>query len=363
MLNNASFNNDWVSPTGNTILDLLEVKNISISAFASKIGLSVTEAKSLINSEIELNDEIAERLSIALGPSKNFWINRESQFRNDVATNSNSESYFQAGDKWLQLLPVNDLIDKNWISNAKSTSDKIRACLKFFNVTSIPEWNKNNEEKLASYAFRKSNAHTQVFGATVTWLTQAEIVASEVETEKLDLDLFREKLSEIRSLTRQPDPQIFLPKLKEICALCGVALAIVKTPEGCRASGAAKLISPDKAILILSFRFLKDDQFWFSFFHEAAHLILHGNQITFENDYLSLQESEANDFAYVTLIPKEYQDELKMLPTNHRAIIRYSRKLDISRGIVVGQLQKLGRLKYGQFNNLKTKYDWFSLTS
>ena len=142
---------------------------------------------------------------------------------------------------------------------------------------------------------------------------------------------------------------------------CGVAVALVKTPKGCTASGAAKLINSDIAILILSFRFLRDDQFWFSFFHEAGHLILHGNQITFENDFLSAQEAEANDFAYETLIPKEFQEELQQLPMNHRAIIRYSRKLNISRGIVVGQLQKIGKLKFGQFNNLKTKYDWYKL--
>ncbi|MDI1309724.1 MAG: ImmA/IrrE family metallo-endopeptidase [Methylotenera sp.] len=359
MTESVVFNNDWISPTGNTILDILESKNITISAFASKIGFSISEANLLIQSEVALTDELAEILSATIGASKSFWINRESQFRQDLARRQVAKINSKVESDWLKTLPIDDLVIKGWISNVSTTTDKIRACLKLFNVENIAEWTKASEEKLASYAFKKSNSHKQEFGATATWLIQAEIIASEIETENLDLELFHKKLSDIKELTREPNPQIFLPKLREIAASCGVAIAVVKTPKGCRASGAAKIINPNKAILILSFRYLSDDQFWFAFFHEAGHLILHGNQIIFENDNLSAQETEANDFAYETLIPKEHQDELQKISASHIAIIRYSRKLNISRGIVVGQLQKSGKLRFGQFNNLKIKYNWF----
>ena len=41
---------------------------------------------------------------------------------------------------------------------------------------------------------------------------------------------------------------------------------------------AAKLLSDDQAWIQMSFRFLTDDHFWFTFFHEVGHLILHPNQ-------------------------------------------------------------------------------------
>jgi hypothetical protein len=39
-------------------------------------------------------------------------------------------------------------------------------------------------------------------------------------------------------------------------------------------------ISPNKAMVILSFRYLSDDHFWFTFFHEIAHLLLHNASLT-----------------------------------------------------------------------------------
>ena len=34
-------------------------------------------------------------------------------------------------------------------------------------------------------------------------------------------------------------------------------------------------------MIILSFRYLSDDHFWFTFFHEIGHLLLHKEDLTF----------------------------------------------------------------------------------
>ena len=43
-------------------------------------------------------------------------------------------------------------------------------------------------------------------------------------------------------------------------------------------SGAASWIAPDKAMIQLSCRYKSDDQFWFTFFHECGHILLHGKK-------------------------------------------------------------------------------------
>src|SRR6202041_81041 len=96
----------------------------------------------------------------------------------------------------------------------------------------------------------------------------------------------------------------FLHDLKESCAASGVAVAIVRAPNGCRASGAARVLSQEKALIQLSFRYLSDDQFWFTFFHEAGHLLLHGDRGFFVegiNTPTTREEQEANEFAARTL--------------------------------------------------------------
>jgi Zn-dependent peptidase ImmA (M78 family) len=111
----------------------------------------------------------------------------------------------------------------------------------------------------------------------------------------------------------------------------------------------------------LSFRYLSDDQFWFSFFHEAGHLLLHADRGVFIDGLevgSSDEEREANEFAGKVLVPEDVQHELLQLQLDHRAIIRFASRIGVSPGIVVGQLQHRRRITPRQLNALKRRYRW-----
>jgi Zn-dependent peptidase ImmA (M78 family) len=168
-------------------------------------------------------------------------------------------------------------------------------------------------------------------------------------------------LPTLRSLTRKKHPQTFIAELTEKCAECGVAVVVVRAPKGCHASGATLFLTPQKAVLMLSFRHLSEDQFWFTFFHEAGHLVLHGSESLFvewEQSHTSKEESEANDFAGNTLVPVESQPAMLALPARAMAIIRFAQKVGVSPGIIVGQMQHRERLKRDQLNRLKRWFEW-----
>ena len=83
-------------------------------------------------------------------------------------------------------------------------------------------------------------------------------------------------------------------------------MVIVPAPSGCKVSGATLFPQQDKALLLLSFRYLSDDHFWFSFFHEVGHLLLHGIEKIFlegVDEINQNDEEEANKFAAELLIP------------------------------------------------------------
>ena len=165
-----------------------------------------------------------------------------------------------------------------------------------------------------------------------------------------------------REPPRTLSANIFLPKLKSFLSSCGVALAVVRAPTGCRASGATFWPNSNSPILLLSFRYLSDDHFWFTLFHEIGHLVLHTDHRlileTSENDGLII-EAEANNFSENVLIPKEHQFELMSLrEKNLREILKFAKKLKISKGIVVGQLQHKGVIPARSLNKLKVKYAW-----
>jgi len=112
-------------------------------------------------------------------------------------------------------------------------------------------------------------------------------------------------------------------------------------------------------MILLSFRYLSDDHFWFTFFHEAGHLLLHGDKSLFIEDGSEVsikEENEANLFAQNILIPPDSRAEFLSLTPSRETIMKFAVKIGISRGIVVGQLQHQGRLKREQFNYLKRRY-------
>jgi HTH-type transcriptional regulator/antitoxin HigA len=139
-----------------------------------------------------------------------------------------------------------------------------------------------------------------------------------------------------------------------MCAKTGVIVVFVPEVTGCRISGAAWWMGPSRAVIALTDRYKKDDRFWFTFFHEAAHLLLHSKKETFVDDGTDDDaiEREANDFAADLLISPEHQERLQELATDSE-VRTFANEIGIAPGIVVGRLQHDGRWGWNKGHGLK----------
>jgi len=149
----------------------------------------------------------------------------------------------------------------------------------------------------------------------------------------------------------------------ELCAQSGVALTFVPPIKGTRAYGATRWLTPRKALIELSLRGKTDDHLWFTFFHEAAHILKHGKRRAFIEglEEHNAQEEEADAFATDFLIPRaEYNEFLEEGVFTKSAIGCFAREVGIAPGIVVGRLQHDKHLDYSRYNNLKVRYRWTS---
>lgn len=356
MPSSQEFRPDWVSPPGDTIADILTERGLSLAEFAQHIGQTPEQAKDLLQGRTTITIGIARRLEQFLGASMEFWMSRDFQYRQDVA------KLHAAYDEWLTELPVGDMIRFGWLKPAPHPSEEVAACLHFFNVSSVHAWRATYQNLQQMVAFRTSPSFDSRPAAVAAWLRRGEILSEAIRCSPWEPRRFQQSLSGIRSLTRQKDPSRFIPELQRRCAETGVAVVIVRPPNGCRASGATWFPSQDKAALLLSFRHLSDDQFWFSFFHEAGHLLLHGKNGFFLEGIeatATKQEQEANKFAERILIPAESLPAMLALPPRAREVIRFAQRLGVSPGIIVGQLQHYyGVLKPNQLNGLKRRFSW-----
>ena len=359
-VSNPAFQPSWTSAPGETIADALKHRHISLADFARATNQSVSDARAVLDGSRPITVALAQELVHLIGGSVEFWIARDFQFRHDA------ERLRLEVDKWVSDLPLRDMTNFGWISGRPGgTGAAAEACLRFFGVSSVRAWHRHYSGLANMAAFRTSSSLRSTRGAVAAWLRRGEIEAAAIECEPWNASGFRDSLGAVRRLTKLRGPDRFLPELRRMCARNGVAVVVVRAPQGCRASGATRFLSAQMGLVQLSFRYLTDDQFWFTFFHEAGHLLLHehglrsGEKLILEgiDSERTVDEEAANSFAEDTLLPRKFRDALASHPASADLVIRLAVRAGISPGIVVGQLQHRG-VGYERLNRLKRRYVW-----
>src|SRR5574338_89349 len=361
----APFAPDWVSPPGDTILDLIDERGWSQSELAKRLGYTEKHISQLSNGKVPLTDEAALRLERVLGSDAGFWLAREAKYREHCARLEAARIHAGWVD-WLDTLPLKDLMANGIIPkcrvDAKQKPGLVDACLRFFGVASPDEW-------CAYYcgmevAFRRSRAEQSDIGAISAWLRLGEQQAEKQEGPKYDKARFEKALNVIRGLTRET-PDVFEPQMRQLLTYAGVALVFVPAIPRAHVSGVARWLSPTRPMIQLSLYGKTNDKFWFTFFHEAAHILLHANtkegkKSVFLDDPNAKPtdnqlEHEANQWAGDRLIPPQHVAELAGLRSK-AAVVAFAEQVGIHPGIVVGRLQHDNMIEPSWMNGLKESF-------
>ena len=352
---------DWISPPGDTILDILEERDWTQEDFAKRMGYSAKHISQLINGKVSLTQETAMKLERVIGGTARFWLNREIQYRENLHRLEESENLENWVD-WLDELPVKELMNSGTIEKVrlskKNKPDVVDNMLRFFGVASPEEWRLHYKDM--AVAFRSAKREHDI-GAVSAWLRLGEIVAEHADIPAYNASKFKRAIKEIRKLTIKSHYE-FKEEMQRLCHDSGVSLIFVPAIPGAHVSGAARWLNPHKPIIQLSLYGKTNDKFWFSFFHEAVHILKHGKDAVFLDDSLdtnnndSSEEIEANTLASEILIPPKYS---KMLPelNSKSAVKEFSDMIGIHPGIVVGRLQYEGIIKQSWMNEFKINID------
>ena len=81
----SPFSPDWVSPPGDTVLDLLDERTMTPAQLADRLGYSPAHVMQLIEGKVALTEDAAIRLQGVLGATVGFWLKREAQYRERAA--------------------------------------------------------------------------------------------------------------------------------------------------------------------------------------------------------------------------------------------------------------------------------------
>jgi len=165
-------------------------------------------------------------------------------------------------------------------------------------------------------------------------------------------------LSKLAKLSRHLDGP---PRAIEFLRECGIILVIVPHLPHTRLDGAAMLLADGTPVIALTLRHDRIDSFWFTLFHECAHVCLHFNH-GLDSGFIDdmdvdvgedrTEERNADLFALSALIPEEVWETAPARFSKSPNLIRQlADKLGIHPAIVVGRIQK-ERGDYRTFNDL-----------
>jgi len=352
---------DYVSPPGETLQETLEALGMPQASLAKRTGRSLKMINEIIKGKAPITPKMALELERVVGVPATFWNNREKHYREFVAR-IEEQKRLETFIPWLEIIPVRAMVKNGCIKSYKNKVEQLQEVLKFFGIASPEQWPAAMQTYLGNATFRRSQAFDSDFEALVSWLRKGELDANKTYCEPYDPKKFRSILSGIRLLTLDP-PEIFQPEVIKLCASCGVAVVFVPELPKTRVSGATRWLTPTKALIQLSLRYKTNDHLWFSFFHEAGHILKHGKKDVFiEGTSLKMDETkeeEANTFAADYLIPKrDYLNFISNCTLSKINIRQFASKIQISPGIVVGRLQHDKLLPMTHCNDLKVRFKW-----
>lgn len=356
-MENTTSQADWFSCPGDSLVAAMQRRGVSPKALAERLAGGMQQLRNLVSGTESINAQSAAVLGDVVGGSVSFWLKRQ-------------QNYELALDRAVSAVSAEDI--KIWLAvpapgpNPRGRLDddkrrkELRRRLAFFAVGTLGAWHARYGRDREQTRFRKSTILVSDDAATSMWLRQAELEATLAETAQWSARALEARIDAIKKLSRISRPKRFLPQLKRLLAEAGVALVVQRTPQGCKASGASRMISPERAMILLSFRFRSDEQFWFTLFHEIGHLLLHGARSFVDGDEMPDDECEreANAFAASIVVPPFAEGDFERLASNYKDITRFAVARGVAPSLVRGQLEHRERVGRDRLTYLRRTWEW-----
>jgi len=334
-----------MSHPGATLSEKLEELGMGPKEFAVRANKPEKTVTAILKGESSITPDMAILFENVLHIPAHFWLERQRLF-DEAEARTKSRSQIQEEASWAKHFPLADMIKQGWLPQVVALEDKVSALLKFFRISNSNAWEDYYFNQQLKVDFRISLHNTKESHAISAWLRQGEISAESLEAKEYDEKKFKHCLTEIKKIMAD-HPADFFVKLQNCCLSAGVK--VVHTPCLPKApiAGSTRWIN-DFPLIQLSGRYKRNDSFWFTFFHEAGHIFLHGKKDIFleEVDYNgkdSIKEKEADLFAVNWTFSEEEEEELNQYHQIDEDLVeQFAKKFGTHPAMIIGRLRLNG---------------------
>ena len=357
------FTPDAVTPPGDTLRETIEHTGMTQVELAERTGLDKKTINLIVQGKAPVTQETALAFEKVFGLPARFWMALETQYAEQQARSLQRRTQPKCV-AWARRFPYAQMCKWSWVPPTQSDEEKCQHLLSFFGVAAPENFDSIYGELSLNY--RKSPKVKQKAELLAAWLRAGEMEALKTQTgSEFDEPLFLKNLDGIRKLTTMEEPNEIVAKIKALCADAGVIFVMVPELPGLGISGVMRWLNK-RPLIQQCLRFRTNDQFWFTFFHEARHVLQKcKKEIFVEGEGLEAEradcERDANDFAGEFLIPSAQYGtfrKMKAEPTS-QDIRAFALSIGVHPAIVAGRLQRDNVLSWSHpAKNLKVKYRW-----
>jgi HTH-type transcriptional regulator/antitoxin HigA len=346
----------WSLPPGEVLVEALEERDMTQAELARRMARPLKTISEIATGKASITAETAIQLERAIGISAATWLGLESRYR-EAQARERDLADLEAQVGWLHNFPVRQLTTRGIIDRASPAPKQAAQLLAFFGVSNPAGWEQHWGQLAASY--RMSERIPASRYSVAVWVRVAEREVGDSQLAAYQPARLRALVGELKPLTRALVVAGAIDRAKELLASAGVGLVLIEGITGAPASGAVRWIRGNPWI-VLTLRHRTEDQLWFSLFHEIGHLLEGGRRRDVleeaEDELARPDEGPANSFARESLLPQTVLETwLASTTLDRRSISEFAATQGVSPGIVVGRLQRDGRIDKGALNDLKQR--------
>lgn len=327
---------------GETLVEKLEEMEMGPKEFALRIGKPEKTITAILKGDSSITPDMAVQFENVTKIPAHFWMNHQRSYDEYIAREKR-QAVIEQSVEWAKKFPLAEMIKKEWLPQAATIQEKTMAMLAFFGFSNHSAWEDYYFKQQLKVAFRISLANTNEPYAISAWLRKGELQATELQAKDYSEKNFKEALPELKTVMAK-HPANFYNQLQGICLEAGVK--VVHTPSLPKAPicGSTRWLN-DTPLIQLTGRYKRNDSFWFTFFHEVGHILLHGKKDIFlekveYSDKDKVKEAEADEFAVKwTLTEKEENEILEVDQLNDEDIRKFASRFNTHPAIIIGRLQ------------------------
>lgn len=284
---------------GETLAEKLEEMQMGPKEFSLRTGKPEKTIIAVLKGKSAITPDMAVRFEGVTKIPAHFWMNHQRSY-DEFIVREKRKVTIEETVPWAKHFPLTDMINKGWLPQVSSIQEKTMELLAFFGFSNHKAWEEYYFKQQLKVAFRISLSQIQEPYAISAWLRKGELQAAELEANDYSEKKFKDALPKIKS-NMATHPEGFFKQLQQKCLDAGVKVVQTPTINKIPISGSTRWLN-NTPLIQLTDHYPHNDSFWFTFFHEAGHILLHGKKDIFleKVDYSDKnleKEREADEFA------------------------------------------------------------------